>query len=78
MVLSDCGVPETGKTVVGTPTVSAPGGLPDLRSESQEIMTHVICDPQVPWQPSGGPQTCSGNEKRLPGEGDVCTKPVDE
>lgn len=53
---------------MGTQAVSAPGGLPNLRSEKQEIMTHVICGPLVPRQSNERPQTSSGNEERLPGE----------
>lgn len=39
--------PEIEKTVVSTQSRS--WGLPDLRSESQEIMIHVLCAPLVPW-----------------------------
>lgn len=53
-------------------------GFPTLRSESQEIMTHVICALLVPWPPSGEPQSSPGNEGRLLGGGDVCAKRVDE
>lgn len=55
------------KTVVGTQSLLR--GLQNLRSETREIMTHVICAPLVPWQPNGGPQTSPGNEGRLLGEG---------
>lgn len=66
-VLSDSSMPAQ-ETQWWAPRQSAPGGLPNLRSENQEIRTHVLCGPLGPWQSNERPQVSSGNEESLPGE----------
>lgn len=58
---------------------SAPGELPNLRSESQEIITHAIHTPLVPHGSLAGSSTPAlGRRRKLPDGGNVCAKLMGE